>query len=55
MERNRSRGRQKCWLDAIKDDLRQWNLQAETWMEWMEETIENCKSHVLGVERDVDG
>ena len=31
VEGNRSRGRpKKCWLDAIKDDLRQWNLQAET-------------------------
>ena len=31
MEGNRSCSRpKKCWLDAIKDDLRQWNLQAET-------------------------
>ena len=28
---NRSRGCLKnCWLDVIKDDLRKWNLQAET-------------------------
>ena len=31
VEGNRGRGRpKKCWLGAIKDDLRQWNLQAET-------------------------
>ena len=31
VEGNITRGRpEKCWLDAIKDDLRQWNLQAET-------------------------
>ena len=31
VEGNRSRGRaMKCWLDAIKDDLRQQKLQAET-------------------------
>ena len=31
VEGNRSRGcPKKGWLDAIKDDLRQWNLQAET-------------------------
>ena len=31
VEGNRSRGRpKKCWLDPIKDDLRQWNLHAET-------------------------
>ena len=31
MEGNRSCGHpKKCWLDAIKDDLRWWNLQAET-------------------------
>ena len=30
VEGNRNLGRpKKCWLDAIKDDLRQWNLQAE--------------------------
>ena len=30
VEGNRSRGRQKkSWLDAIKDDLRQWNLEAK--------------------------
>ena len=28
---NRSCSRpRKCWLDTIKDNLRQWNLQAET-------------------------
>ena len=35
---NRSRDcPKKCWLDAIKDNLRQWNLQAETYQnrsEW---------------------
>ena len=31
MKGNRSHARpKKCWLDAIKNDLRQWNLQAET-------------------------
>ena len=31
VEGNSSRGRQKkCQSDAIKDDLRQWNLHAET-------------------------
>ena len=31
MEGNRSTGRpKKRWLDTIKEDLRQWNLQAET-------------------------
>ena len=31
VEGNRSRGRRrKCWLDAIKDNLRQWNLLSET-------------------------
>ena len=31
VERNRSRGLpEKCWLDAIKDDLKQWHLQAKT-------------------------
>ena len=31
MEVNRScEHPKKCWLDAIKDDLRQWSLQAET-------------------------
>ena len=31
VEGNRSRGRpKKCWLGAIKDDIRQWNHQAET-------------------------
>ena len=31
VDRNRSHGRpKKRWLVAIKDDLRQWNLQAET-------------------------
>ena len=30
MEGNRSFGPKKCGLDATKDDLRQWNLQAET-------------------------
>ena len=31
MEGNKSRGRRKkCWLDAFKDDLRQWNLEAQT-------------------------
>ena len=31
VEGNRSRGcPRKCWLDTIKDDVRQWNLQAET-------------------------
>ena len=38
VEGNRSRGcPKKCWFDAIKDDLRQWNLQAETYQnrsEW---------------------
>ena len=30
VEGTRSRGHpKKCWLDAIKNDLRQWNLQAE--------------------------
>ena len=31
MEGNKSRGRsKKSWLHAIKNDLRQWNLQPET-------------------------
>ena len=31
VEGNRNPDRpKKCWLDAIKDDLRQWNFQAET-------------------------
>ena len=31
VEGSRSCGRpKKCWLGAIKDDLRKWNLQAET-------------------------
>ena len=31
VEENRSRGHpKKCWLDAIRDDLRHWNLKAET-------------------------
>ena len=30
MERNRNFGPKKCGLDATKDELRLWNLQAET-------------------------
>ena len=31
VEGSRSRGGpRKCWLDGIKDDLRQWNIPAET-------------------------
>ena len=31
VEENRNHDHpKKCWLDAIKDDLRQWDLQAET-------------------------
>ena len=34
---NRSCSRpRKCWLDTIKDDLRQLNLQAETCQNWSE-------------------
>ena len=53
MERNRSRGRQKkCWLDAIKDDLRQWNLQAETCQnccEWRKRLKTASHTHVRRV------
>ena len=49
MEGNRSGGRpKKCWLDAIKEDLRQWNRQAETFQnhsEWRKQM--KTASHTL--------
>ena len=37
VEGNRNCGcPKKRWLDAMKDDLRQWNLQAETCQSWSE-------------------
>ena len=50
VEGNRSFGPKKCGLDATKDDLRQWNLQAETSQSRSER--ENWKllvTHMLGM------
>ena len=50
VETNRSRGHpKKCWLDAIKNDLRQWNLQAETCqnrIEWRKQLKIASHTHV---------
>ena len=52
LEGNGSRGRtKKCCLEAIKDDSRQWNLQAETFQnrsEWRKRS-KLLVTHTLGV------
>ena len=51
VEGNRSRGGpKKCWLYAIKDDLRQWSFQAETYQnrsEWRKRLKTASHTHTL--------
>ena len=42
----------KCWLDVINDDLRQWNLQAETCQnqsEWWKQLKTASHTHAENV------
>ena len=49
VEGNRSHGRpKKCWLDVIKDDSRQWNLQVKTCQnqsEWRKRLKTTSQTH----------